>query len=162
MLTPKVSVKSIDRTKDLGQLLKDMKKKQVYVGVPEETAARPKKGINNAALIFIHTHGSPIRHIPARPIIEPAIEATGNKEPIAKELGNALKVCLNGDVALTEVALQRVGMRAQNIVRAWFDDPRNAWAPNSPATIKRKKSDKPLIDTSELRKSITYVVSENK
>ena len=161
MIKPQVTVSSPKPKIDLGQILKDLKKKQVYVGVPEETASRPKEGINNAALVFIHTHGSPIRHIPARPIIEPAIEATGNKEPIAKELGIALKECLDGNQVMAEASLEKTGMRAQNIVRAWFDDPRNGWAPNSPTTIKRKKSDKPLIDTAEMRKAITYVVKND-
>ncbi|MBY6921870.1 hypothetical protein HYH30_19035, partial [Clostridium botulinum] len=42
--------------------------------------------------------------------------------------------------------------------RAWFTNPSNNWAENSAETIKRKDSDKPLIDTGELRKSITYVI----
>ena len=54
-------------------------------------------------------------------------------------------------------------MFAQNKVRAWFTDERNNWPPNAPSTIEKKSKngkikDNPLIDTGELRKSITYVV----
>ena len=31
--------------------------------------------------------------------------------------------------------LEAVGMYAQNIVRAWFTNPNNGWASNSPLTI---------------------------
>jgi hypothetical protein len=51
-------------------------------------------------------------------------------------------------------------MLGQNIVRAWFVDPKNGWPENSPITIAAKGSDKPLIDTGELRKAITYVVGD--
>ena len=38
----------------------------------------------------------------------------------------------------------------------------NGWKPNAPSTIKAKGSDKPLIDTGELRKSIRGIVVEDK
>lgn len=59
--------------------------------------------------------------------------------------------------------LRKVGMRGQNVSRAWFVNPDNGWPPNSPSvqSAKRAKGSddpKPLIDTGELRKSITYFV----
>ena len=39
-----------------------------------------------------------------------------------------------------------------------FENPKNNWPPNSPRTIAKKGSDVPLIDTGELRKSITHVI----
>ena len=51
-------------------------------------------------------------------------------------------------------------MQGQNIARDWFTNPANNWAANSEDTVKKKGSDRPLIDTSELRKSITYVVKD--
>ena len=59
--------------------------------------------------------------------------------------------------------LKKTGMFVQNKVRSWFTDSRNGWPPNAPSTIKAKKGkSNPLIDTGELRKSITYVVSNKK
>lgn len=39
--------------------LKALSKKEVYVGIPQEKASRPAGGdpINNAELLYIHTHG---------------------------------------------------------------------------------------------------------
>lgn len=71
--------------------LKELDRVDVLVGIPARTTPRTKQVINNASLLFIHTHGSPIRGIPARPVIEPAIAASGNKEAISTELAAAAK-----------------------------------------------------------------------
>ena len=132
----------------------------VLVGIPQATTQRRGAKINNASLMFIHTHGSPIRHIPARAVIEPAIAADGNRQIIAEQLRAAAAAQLDGRPVQALAALRRAGMAGMNASKAWFTDPRNNWAPNRPATIKRKKSDRPLIDTGALRRSITYVVRE--
>ena len=36
------------------------------------------------------------------------------------------------------------------------------FTPNAPATVKRKGSSQPLIDTGNLRKSITFVIRDDK
>lgn len=137
--------------------LRALTKKEVYVGIPAEKSSRPGQGgINNAELLYIHTHGSPIRNIPPRPVLQPAIEA--NKEAIGKQFATASREALKGNVMGAENGLEKAGMVAQNVARAWFENPGNGWASNSPRTIARKKSDRPLIDTGEMRKAITYVV----
>jgi hypothetical protein len=149
----------------IGKALADLSKMQVYVGIPESEAARPKKKgetINNAQLMYIHTNGSPLKGIPARPVIEPSIEAPDNKASIAALLKQAAQSALAGKRTDVLKFLRLAGMDAQNRVRAWFVDPRNHWAPNAPSTIARKHSDKPLIDTAELRKSVSYVVDEGR
>ena len=165
---------------------------RVYVGIPEEKAARKGEEITNPELAFIHTHGaraasmreemgkemdggspyskahemyvqahgSPLYQIPPRPIIEPAIEAEGNKERIAGELGDAAAAMLDGKGGQALTGLKRAGMAGQNAARDWFEDPRNNWPENAPATIEQKGSARPLVDTGELRKSIIYVVKE--
>ena len=133
-------------------------RQEVLVGIPAATTPRRGDPLNNASLLFIHTNGSPLRNIPARPVIEPAIAADGNRQVISQELKSVAKACLDGDKTQTQVSLKRAGMAGANASISWFTDPRNNWAPNTPETIRRKGSDKPLIDTSALRKSITYVV----
>lgn len=111
-----------------------------------------------ALQLYLHSKGSPEWQVPPRPIIEPAITASGNREKIEAELKEAAKAALAGKKALMMNFFKRAGLTAQNLVKAWFTDPRNHWPPNSPATIKRKGSDKPLIDTGAMRNAITYVV----
>jgi hypothetical protein len=111
---------------------------------------------SKAYQLFLHTHGSPLWHSPPRPVIEPAIEHS--KEAIAKQLQKAAKTALDGQNPTPE--LQKAGMLGQNIARGWFTSPDNGWAPNAPATVEMKGSDKPLIDSGEMRKAITYVVRD--
>jgi hypothetical protein len=115
-------------------------------------------GYSEAYQLYLHTHGSPLWQSPPRPVIEPAIE--NGKEAIAKQLKKVVSTALDGQDPTVE--MQKAGMLGQNIVRDWFTNPSNGWAPNSPATIEAKKSDKPLIDSGDLRKSITYVISDGK
>lgn len=113
---------------------------------------------SKAFQMYLHTHGSPLWQSPPRPVIEPAIEK--NKDAISKQLRKVVETALDGQDPESE--LQKAGMLGQNIARSWFTDPANGWAPNSLATEEAKGSDKPLIDTGELRKSIIYVVDKGK
>lgn len=157
----------INKYMQLKKALNFLKDNEVYVGVPDSTTDReledgeePK--LTNADLLFIHTKGSPVNNIPARPVIEPAL--ADDKERISEYLKNAAVFSLDGKEDEAQKQLSLAGLRGQNVSRNWFVNPKNNWKPNSPATIryKRRKGStepKPLIDTGELRKSITYFVS---
>ena len=102
-MKPTVTFTKTSNAKVLQQRLKKLVKPAVYVGVPaaERTAQllgmagkvsgkRKAKllkvadiSVNNAELLYIHTKGSELQGIPPRPVLEPAIEAPGNKEAIA-------------------------------------------------------------------------------
>lgn len=56
----------------------------------------------------------------------------------------------------TNAALNQLGNVVQGMVQRKIVD--GPFVPNSAATIKRKKSSKPLIDTGHLRQSIRYVI----
>jgi len=176
-----VTVTSKTREKEVVELLKATDQMKVYVGIPEDTTERREGEMTNAALCYIHTNGSELRNIPARPIIEPAINAPGNFEPIQEELRQAIEyMAFRGEPTTAFRHLKRAGMIAQNVSRKWFTDPRNGWAANQPSTILAKTNklkgkaklealeniakgninavDTPLIDTGQLRKAIIYVV----
>lgn len=176
-----------DNIQEFKQTFKELGEAEVLVGVPEKSG-NASKSINNAQKVFIHTHGirrrsmrkemdedmdrgkkyseayelyiqshgSPLWHAPPRPIIEPAIEA--HSQELAELLEVAAEAQMSGNAAGFQQSLQRAGMQAQNVVRAWFTDSRNGWAPNAPSTIKEKGSDRPLIDTGSMRRAITYVI----
>ena len=184
-MKPVVTVRMNDTgQKNLAKSLSALTKKQVLVGIPEANAlarhadllkllstARGKKKqarlqvaakqmINNAQLLYIHTEGSPLKRIPARPVLQPAIEDPQNSALICEQLEKAADAALAGKSEQVERHLKLAGQVAENLCRAWFTNPRNGWAPNAPSTIRRKGSSKPLIDTGELRKSITSQVVE--
>ena len=164
--------------KDFQDTLKKFDSLQVYVGIPQEKSSRQQvahvatktgalrtkrlkamdANITNAELMYIHTNGSTLRGIPARPVIEPAI--FDDKANIAAELKTAAEGALAGNKSQMMTGLNRAGMEGQNAARGWFVNPKNNWAPNTPATIEVKGSSKPLIDSGQLRKSIIYVIGE--
>lgn len=140
--------------------LEKLKSAAVYVGIPQDKNLRTVGEVTNAQLLFIHTHGSALQHIPARPVIQPAIAKAENKERITAELKQAAHTTLEGDEQAAHEHLAKAGTLGANAAKRYFTDPDNGWAPNAPATIAEKGSDKPLIDTGELRRDITYVVKE--
>ena len=143
--------------KAVQEAVKELKKHEVLVGVPQEKSSRKGSGkVTNAELLFIHTNGSPVRGIPPRPVLQPAIE--NDKERVGEMLGKAIDAATSGNKEQVVPALERAGMYGANICKAWFVNPSNSWKPNSPETEKRKGSKRPLIDTAEMRKSITYIV----
>jgi hypothetical protein len=129
---------------------------EVLVGIPEATATRRGEQINNAEIMYIQTHGSPIRNIPPRPVIEPAI--ANDRKIIGRELQEAAAAWMARDAQSAMMYLNRAGTAGRDAAKAWFTNPLNGWPPNAPATIARKGSDRPLIHTGELRRSIVYVI----
>lgn len=102
--------------------------------------------------LYIHEHGSPLWQIPPRPVLQPAMAAAHDR--LAKLYRLAVEDAWSGRDP--RPALERVGAAAAYAVQKWFRDPRNNWAPDAPSTVEKKGSDRPLIDTGELRRSITY------
>jgi hypothetical protein len=145
----------------LAEALKRLQEAAVYVGIPADHSLRTGDDITNAQLLYIHSHGSPLQNIPARRVIEPAIEAPDNKARINAELKQAAQAALEGKPEDVHQHLEKAGQLGENASKRWFTDPRNNWAPNAPATIEEKGSDKPLIDTGEMRRSITHVVKDS-
>lgn len=177
-----------DGVPELLKALDELRNNEVLVGIPEDKSSRKKEIIRNSELLYIHTHGirrrsmrqemqetmdggspyseayqlyiqehgSPLWASPPRPVLEPAIEH--RKDWIAEQLSKAALAGLDGDVKGVQDGLHKAGQVAENAARDWFTDPANGWLPNSPETVKIKGSDKPLINTDQLRKSITHVL----
>lgn len=132
-----------------------------------QKATKKGKTYNEAYQMYLHEHGSALWHAPPRPILEPAI--AHEKDKIAQQMQKAAQSFLDLKPQEAQANLEKAGMVGQNAARDWFTNPANGWAPNSERTIngwdrpdgthfKGKGSDKPLIDTGQLRKAITYVI----
>lgn len=108
--------------------------------------------------LYIHSHGSPLWRIPPRPVLEPAIEKY--KKYLVKPLRQAAQAALEGKNP--DEYLRKAGMMGQNFARRWFIDSDNHWPANADATVKMKGSDRPMIDTSEMQRAITYVIRDKR
>jgi hypothetical protein len=124
----------------------------VLVGVPD--GSEHDGGISNAELAMIHYSGAPEINLPARDFISPAINAVRDK--VATRLQKAADAALDGDDKAVEKQLNAAGITAVNSIKSTITT--GDFTPLKPATIKRKGSDHPLIDTGELLRSITYVI----
>lgn len=183
---PNITVTRTSNNKALQDRLKTIGKSAAFVGIPAASsrnrsaqliamagkAAKGSKkkikllsaaadGVNNAELLYIFSKGSPARGQEGRPVIEPAIEADGNKQPIARELADSMKSALDGDQAGVMQGLKRAAMAGQNAARSWFTDPRNNWKANAKSTIAAKGSDVPGIDTGGMRAAIVGIVKDD-
>lgn len=172
-----VSVKTSHKTANGGlQGLMDrvqvLSNNKLYVGIPQEKTSRGDEPINNASLLYIHTHG--IRRKSMREEMQgymdqgmeyslayqlyvqthgsplwhapprPVIEPAIAKHhrEIAEEYAKAVKAAMTGDGSRADAFIKRTGLLAQNICRKWFTDAENGWPPNSPKTIDKKTKGK--------------------
>lgn len=147
----------------IGKVKSAKRNKSGKLGVRKDKLTRlanaaASTSVNNAELLFIFSKGSPIRNQDPRPVLEPAIEADGNRQPIAAELGKSMQFALEGQRDRSITYLKRAGVAGQNAARAWFTDPRNNWAPNAESTIRAKGSDRPGIDFGLMRGAIVWVL----
>lgn len=150
--------------KDLGlnriirTLNKDLDGVVVKVGVQaKDKAVRRGKGgsIRNtdqplAVIAAIHEFG--LGDIPQRSFLRSAYDE--NLPMIDKMIQRVANGAVFG--LGTNATLNQLGNVVQGMVQRKIVD--GPFVPNSPATIKRKKSSKPLIDTGHLRQSIRYVI----
>ena len=144
--------------------VRDLVKNQVLVGIPAEDAARtPEPGepspIDNATIGYINEFGAPERNIPARPHLLPGIEKV--QSAISNQLRKAGEAALSGADGGVDRGLNAAGLIAQNSVRATVTE--GGFTPLSERTLKARKArgrtgDKPLIDTGQYRRALTYVI----
>ena len=113
------------------------------------------EGITVFQIGMIHEFGAPEKNIPRRSFIRVPIE--NNIKDITKLIENNHKLVSENSMS-AKVALDRIGLKAQNTIKKSFRD--NDWKANSRATVKRKGSSRPLIDTGQLIGSISYIVEK--
>ncbi|MCH9837280.1 hypothetical protein K0U83_16560 [bacterium] len=124
----------------------------VDVGIIGDTAgtATPD-GMTVGALAEIHEFGL---GVPQRSFLRAWADA--DRAKIDKAWGALLRRVLKGDLT-TDQALEQFGLWAQGQVQAFIADGR-VQPPLDQRTIDAKGSSTPLIDTGQLRSSITYEV----
>lgn len=161
-----VSLK-VDRWAGFQKSIKSLTANKVLVGIPDANADRKPDPddpvpITNAGIGYIMENGAPEKNIPARPFLKPGIADA--KEAITDRLHKTAMKALDGDVSATKAGLTGVGLIAQRSVQEKITD--GPFAPLAPATLadrvrRGRTGEKPLIDTGQLRRAITYVIRGN-
>ena len=125
-------------------------------------------------LMALHEHGAPGAHIPARPVILPALSTDGARETIGRELKEAVSAANAGDRQAMQAALEKAGEAGADAIRAYIDagvPPPNApltveggWIRNfssgKPVHAEGKGFSKPLYNTGELYSDFDYEITE--
>ena len=188
MATLKNVIVTKDTLPNFLKLLKALTRQEVLVGVPDESADRQDNDaqlITNAGIGYVMEFGAPEKNIPARPFLIPGIQ--DGFEKIAKAFSVGAKKVLSGDLARLEEAQTKAGSAAVAAVKQKITG--GPFAPLAESTIKnrlrrhrRRKGEreylqgiaqgmtsaelaplnlvKPLIDTGQLRRSITFVIRD--
>lgn len=89
---------------------------------------------------------------PSRPFMRDSID--NHKETIEAFCRAQVRTILRGGTArqvLQSIGVMQKGLMQDEITEGDFE-------PNAPATIRRKKSDKPLIDTGRMRQSVHFII----
>lgn len=147
-----------DRVDEVIRAIHRMDQRRVLVGFPEGAHDRSNSEINNASLAYIHEHGSPAANIPARPFLTPGIEDAEDAVVAEFRQGAAQALTSNNPDAVLERTLNRVGLIAVGSVQKKIVT--GPFVPLKPATIRRKGSSKPLIDTGQMRQAVSYVIRD--
>lgn len=141
--------------------VRSLAKRDVLVGIPGDGTDRRDTGaaMDNATLGYIHEFGAPGANIPARPFLIPGVASV--KRKTSDRMGRGMNAALIGDFAECDRQMHAAGLIAQNAVKGLIN---SGIAPAlSPRTLSARRArgrtgEVSLIDTGQLRNSITYVV----
>jgi hypothetical protein len=154
-----------DKTKQILAGIAALPKKDVLVGIPQDKGPRKNdeadNDITNAQLGYIHNFGAPEANIPQREFLAPGIKDVQAK--INEYFAQAGKAALAGNFATMDRALHAAGLAAKLGVQNKINN--GPFLPLAPSTLaarlrRGRTGTVPLIDTAQLRNSITYVIRE--
>ena len=148
--------------------LEYLRKNKVDVGLTSSASGR------SFFLLGIHTRGSPIMHIPPRPVVEPALAQESLKEEMGEFLMDSCEAAFDGDMSGTVAGMENAGQRGADGIREYIDG--GIPPPNSPVTlsggwvynrvakkgvpVKGKSGTTPLVDTGQLRDEFDFEITE--
>ena len=159
------------------EAVRQLTRKRLLVGIPQDKDPRPGEPIGNASLGYIHNFGSPARNIPARPHLIPGVEKA--MDEIKARLSAGAVAALRGDQDAALQYMGQAGQAAVNSVTQMIHD--KLEPPLQPQTIARRRIRSkgstyrrkagarvptppedvtPLIDTASYIRSFTWVLRD--
>ena len=104
-----------------------LKGNKVDVGLTSSASGR------SFFLLGIHTRGSPIMHIPPRPVVEPALAQESLKEEMGEFLLDSCEAAFDGNMSGTVAGMENAGQRGADGIREYIDG--GIAPPNAPVTL---------------------------
>ena len=129
--------------------IEKLKQLECRVGF-QQGAASSDEGVDMCDIALWNELGTV--NSPSRPFLRMSVD--DNAPQITQFCQAQVRKLANGGTA--QEVLNSVGVFGKGLVQAKIGD--GSFAPNAPSTIRKKKSDKPLIDTGRMRQSVNYVI----
>ena len=161
------SKEATDKMKDRLQCLQYLATHIVVVGLTGSASARSR------TLLAIHEHGAPAMHIPARPVVKPALSQASTRAAMSAAMLSACAAANDGDQAAVTSALEDAGKAGVDGIHAYID--KGIPPPNSPITlsggwmrnpasgkpvkVKGKSGTTPLVDTGQLYNDFNFEIA---
>lgn len=152
MARPKLKVRDNGWDRFKAQLRDLGKAPYTKVGVLGKNDTRPADDLGNVDLAIVLHFGDSLNNIPGRPFLAMAWDRYLPQWKAILQRGSA--AYLKGKLTLKQV-FDLVGQRASADVRNLILRGAGVPPPNSPLTIARKGSSRPLVDTGRLVQSIS-------
>lgn len=131
----------------------------IEIGVLSANSSRKetvKLGLTNAELMFIHENGSPLHHIPARPVLKMTLDWAKSSELVVKTVARCIGAYIaTGNLSDVDKEMNKMCLKLQNYARQIIYSNDGRLVANAPSTIARKGDNHPLFDTGQLARSIT-------
>lgn len=132
--------------------LRKLEKMEVRIGFQAGKTKYEDTGADLVEIAAFNELGS--SSTPSRPFMRQSFENHEDElHALCRMANESIK---NGGTA--EDALQRIGIACKGLVQEEIKN--GEFEPNSPITIERKGSDKPLIDSGLMRQSVNFVVTK--
>ena len=116
-----------ERLEKRDECLQYLRKNKVDVGLTSSASGRSR------FLLGIHTHGSPVMHIPPRPVVQPALHREGLQQEMSEFLMDSCQAAFDGNMAGTVAGMEGCGQRGADGIREYIDG--GIAPPNSPVTL---------------------------
>jgi len=133
------------------KMLKDLGRKQVRIGF-QHGKATEEDGTDICDVAAWNELGT--EHTPSRPFMRKSVDE--NEDKINAFLQSQKADLVKGVPA--ENVLNKIGIFQKDLMQEKITE--GDYVPNAPATVKKKGSAKPLIDTGRMRQSVNYVITE--
>ena len=156
------------KLQDRLQCLRYLATHTVEVGLTSSASGRSR------TLLAIHEHGSPAMHIPARPVVKPALAQASVRAEMGQAMMNACAAALDGELSGVTAALEESGRAGVDGIHAYID--KGIPPPNSPITlkggwirnpvsgkpvkVKGKSGTTPLVDTGQLYNDFDFEIKD--
>ena len=156
-----------ERLEKRDECLAYLRKNKVDVGLTSHASGR------SIFLLGIHTRGSPIMHIPPRPVVEPALAKESLRSEMGEYLLESCEAAFAGDMSGTVAGMEDCGQRGADGIREYIDE--GISPPNAPVTlsggwiynrvakkgvlVSGKSGDKPMKDSGALYEDFDWEIT---